>query len=437
MLLGQCHANENGLEPNTSPFTASSARTRQFTLSRGKRVVSGALLALPLIFTAQPVGATQIDPASPTASAITRAPAAPSRPLPLSAGPYQGQDNPSVRFLAHGAGYILFLTESGAVLRPSAPQQRNGTASSGAATTAIRLALVAASPRPLLLGIGRLPGMVSYSIGNNPHSWHAGIPTYAQVVYGRGGRMEYDFVGAPGAHPAVIRLRIGGTTIAVDGAMQRRYGGGASDAFVVQLNSAGSELRFATDLPISPTALEGTYTGTVGINIQSPLEPFLEENNASGSTFVYATFLDDVTDRGGIAANCRRDIYLAFDHTVNIDTTAPPSGHFVVDKLTFGGSLPNSPALCATAMFQYHAASFTLHVDEIVCAQVGASTAREVLSGKIVTAGGVLFQRLDVVTITLTNVDGMPRAEVVLTRTTEITVPDSLQGSSYVTFAGH
>src|SRR5262249_24807680 len=71
-------------------------------------------------------------------------------------------------------------------------------------------------------GVGRLPGVVNYFLGNDPNQWHTGIATYARVqyddvyagidlvYYGNQRQLEYDFVVRPGADPNVIRLGFAG-----------------------------------------------------------------------------------------------------------------------------------------------------------------------------------------------------------------------------------
>jgi hypothetical protein len=70
------------------------------------------------------------------------------------------------------------------------------------------------------VGLDELPGKSNYFIGNDPKKWRTNGPTYARVryevvypgvdlvYYGNQGRLEYDFVVAPGADPGAIRLAI-------------------------------------------------------------------------------------------------------------------------------------------------------------------------------------------------------------------------------------
>ena len=65
----------------------------------------------------------------------------------------------------------------------------------------------------------RLPGKSNYFVGNDPAKWHTDVPTYAKVRYSsvypgidlmyygnQEGRLEHDFVVAPGADPNAIAI---------------------------------------------------------------------------------------------------------------------------------------------------------------------------------------------------------------------------------------
>jgi hypothetical protein len=118
-----------------------------------------------------------------------------------------------VEFVARSTGYQLFLAPDEAVLvlrRPGA-----------SIADALRLNLVGASPQRAV-GVDALSGTVNYLTGSNPVDWRTSIPTYAKVLvpgvypgidlayYGKGRQLEYDFILAPGADPASIRLTVRG-----------------------------------------------------------------------------------------------------------------------------------------------------------------------------------------------------------------------------------
>jgi hypothetical protein len=155
--------------------------------------------------------------------------------LPLAFEVNQGQTNPDVQFLAHGAGYQLFLTSQEAVLTLRQPVAANTKAAKGAAwlaarrkpgtaqrTSVLRMHLDGANPAPEIAGTKLLPGKTSYFIGNDPQKWRTDIPSYEAVryqglypgidmmFYGREQRLEYDFIIAPGADPKAIALSIAG-----------------------------------------------------------------------------------------------------------------------------------------------------------------------------------------------------------------------------------
>ena len=154
--------------------------------------------------------------------------------LSLSFEDNQGQSVSQVKFLAHGQGYELFLTDRAAVLAFSksenAPSKQNrgkdGRASQITAravkTDVVQMELAGASSGLQVTGAERLPGKANYFIGSDPAKWHADIPTYAKVkyasvypgvdlvFYGNQHQLEYDFVIAAGADPKPVRLHFAG-----------------------------------------------------------------------------------------------------------------------------------------------------------------------------------------------------------------------------------
>jgi len=126
--------------------------------------------------------------------------------LPISFEPNIGQTDKSVRFLARGAGYSLFLKNSEALLSLHKPIE--GTKATSQST--IRMRMSGANQSPLLEGLDQTDGKTNYLTGNDPSQWHTDIPNYAQVrshdvlpgidtiYYGNGQQFEYDFV-VPGA----------------------------------------------------------------------------------------------------------------------------------------------------------------------------------------------------------------------------------------------
>lgn len=163
--------------------------------------------------------------------------------------PNYGQTDSQARFLSRGDGFALFLTSTEAVL--SLTQQSGGNSSlagperrklfreqmrpNGAfsrlnadhkpmdrKTAAVRMKMVGANPDSLIEGVGLLPGISNYFIGNDPEKWRTNIPHYARVQYhevypgvdlvyrGDGCGLEFDFILAPGVAAGTIKLAFEG-----------------------------------------------------------------------------------------------------------------------------------------------------------------------------------------------------------------------------------
>ena len=101
--------------------------------------------------------------------------------------------------------------------RPAIEQTRS--------STVLRMRLEGANPKAAISGTHRLPGTVNYLVGKDPRGWRTGIETYAQVAYaqvypgvdlvyyGNQRQLEHDFIVAPGADPARIRLAFEGAKL--------------------------------------------------------------------------------------------------------------------------------------------------------------------------------------------------------------------------------
>jgi hypothetical protein len=98
--------------------------------------------------------------------------------LPLSFEVNQGQSDSRVKFLSHGNGYSLFLTDTAAVLVLSrAVRLSNPTGHSSASGDVIRMELSGARPNLRLSGTDQLPAKANYFIGNDRAKWHSKVPT--------------------------------------------------------------------------------------------------------------------------------------------------------------------------------------------------------------------------------------------------------------------
>ena len=133
--------------------------------------------------------------------------------LPLSFEENRGQADARVKFLSHGSGYAISLTPSEVFLNLPA-------AGNAGRQSAIRMSFPGANASPAVTGGERQQAISSYFVGNDPARWVSGAPNFARVryaglytgidlaFYGNQGKLEYDFVVAPGAdpqsHPAAV-----------------------------------------------------------------------------------------------------------------------------------------------------------------------------------------------------------------------------------------
>jgi Beta-propeller repeat len=173
-------------------------------------------------------------------------PGAPTQALPKSAADWaqamrkssltfqanEGQTDTQVRYVAHGEGYELFLTEQEAVVtlrQPVAPSIK-GVRIRGmreklraVKNSVVRLRLDGANQTPEVSGVNLLAAHTNYFVGRDPKNWHTNVPSYGQVkyhdvypgvdlvFYGNQRRLEYDLIVAPGADPGKISFDINGT----------------------------------------------------------------------------------------------------------------------------------------------------------------------------------------------------------------------------------
>ncbi len=134
------------------------------------------------------------------------------RPLALAFEANLGQFDPAVRFFARGAGFALWLTDRGATL----------ALGGDGGGRHIELALGVAPGLSAVPG-ELMQGRASYLKGRDPARWVVAAPRFARVTYpgvgpgvdlvlhGEEGRLEYDFVLAPGASPDDAHLEISGS----------------------------------------------------------------------------------------------------------------------------------------------------------------------------------------------------------------------------------
>lgn len=285
------------------------------------------LLLLVAVMSAPSLSSAQTGTPShsgvPTTSAIK---------LGLGFEPNYGQTSSQVNFVSRGPGYTAFLTTDGMVLSLHAQESASDAlAAKGQPSSSmranLRFRLLGAASNPAVLGEKQLAGRVNYFIGKDPKRWHRNIPVYAQVRYrniypgidllyhSNQGRMEYDFVVAPGADPRQLRFEIQGARhIGVDSngslRLETQIGELHFQAPAVFQESNGQRVQInggyaledathigfriasydaSTKLVIDPVLLYSTYLGGSGSE-----QPAGIAVDASGNT--YLTGSTDSTD---------------------------------------------------------------------------------------------------------------------------------------------
>src|SRR5262249_41672874 len=87
--------------------------------------------------------------------------------FPLVFEPNQGQSDRSVRFLSHGNGYGVYLTDTEAVLSIARP-----------ASAVVRMKFASTHARPQITGVEQQPGSSHYFRGADPEQWQKEIPHF-------------------------------------------------------------------------------------------------------------------------------------------------------------------------------------------------------------------------------------------------------------------
>jgi hypothetical protein len=160
--------------------------------------------------------------------------------LPLRFEENQGQASDEIRFLSRGAGYSLWLTGKEAVLAQRTVRNSPNTKSVRSDSKppeleVFRLQLAGANQHSRVEGLEPLSSKTNYFIGKDPKKWRTNVPSYSKVRYhdvypgvdlvyygNQAGKLEYDFVVAPGADARQIELDVQSGLEASPGVQPRR-----------------------------------------------------------------------------------------------------------------------------------------------------------------------------------------------------------------------
>ena len=205
-----------------------------------------ASLALAALGQTAPATAPLSLKAAPSPQAVIR-----YGQLPLSFEPNRGQTSGQVQWLARGPEYTLYLSGNDAVLQMNqiSPARRDAVNTVDRQhdihSAVVRMSLLGARAAQQTGGEDLQTGKVNYFTGNDPAQWQHELPMYGKVrmkgvypgvdlvYYGHRGELEYDFVVAPGADAATIKLGFDGAkaTLAANGDLVLPVDGGPEVRF--------------------------------------------------------------------------------------------------------------------------------------------------------------------------------------------------------------
>lgn len=267
--------------------------------------------------------ATAAVPPGASPSAASQRVSATMMGMPLQFEANHGQVDDQIKFLSRGSGYTLFLTPTESVMvlqqretkeQGSEQQAHDPLASAEPAPikqSVVRMKLEGANPSPAIDGMEQLPGIVNYFIGNDPAKWRTKIPTYAKVqykeaypgidlaYYGNQGKLEYDFIVAPGADPNQIKLAFEGASdikVAESGDLVLTTALGdvrVQKPIVYQLEKDGHKTLVAGNYMASPKA-----PNAVGIQLAAydRTKPLVIDPVLIYSSFIGGTGTENATD---------------------------------------------------------------------------------------------------------------------------------------------
>lgn len=289
--------------------------------------------------------------------------------VPLSFEANQGQTSASVRYLAKGSGYGVFFTSTGTVLK----LQRKGVAGESE-SVALGMGFSGANANPQISGLEPSSGRANYFVGSDPERWVTDVRLYGRVAYkdlypgidlvyyGNQRQLEHDFIVAPGADPARIRMKFDGVqNVAVDKAgdlvLTTAFGevrhrkpiiyqevGGKRKPIAGRFHVAGGEVGFTLarydrrkPLVIDPVLLYSTLLGGSGteagadVVVDSQGAAYLVGNTSS-------TDFPVTVSSGGVFRGGTSDIFI---------TKFAAAGSSVLFSTTVGGSGADTAARVA------------------------------------------------------------------------------------------
>ena len=291
--------------------------------------------------------------------------------LPLAFEANQGQTDPQVQYMARGNGYTVYLTPNETVFALQSmgqawttPAARKGglggsrrstqPATAADRAAAIRMHLVGGNSQAQISAGNRLPGRANYFIGADPSQWHSDVAQYARIsyrdaypgvdmaFYGVQKQLEFDFIVAPGASPAAIRLGVSGANrIVTDNSGNLILASSAGD--VLLHKPVAYQEKDGTRQPVDARfVLEANNQVSFELGNYDPSRELVIDPSVSYATYLGGTAEDDGS---AIAVDSNGNAYIT-GQTKSLDfptktTLYPYKGNFdvFVTELSSTGSL--------------------------------------------------------------------------------------------------
>lgn len=264
-------------------------------------------------------------PSRPDLDWLARVPAQSPRVVAVSAfgsgpvrfEPNRGQSAPWVRWIHRGPGHVTLASDDGFTTVVTLPNDAPPLGETACASHAVGVRFAGARPGAPSRGEDRLHHVTNYFRGDDPAAWVLDVPSFGRVRYqevwpgvdvvlhGRDGRLEYDFVVAPGADTDRIALSIeGAETVRLDGSGDLVLETGPVS--VRHLRPAAFE-----ETPSGPRRVPGSFVVEDGSRVrfvverQDPELPLVIDPTVAVGRRLGGTFDDEaivVSSRGGLVA---------------------------------------------------------------------------------------------------------------------------------------
>ena len=325
--------------------------------------------------------------------------------LPLAFEANQGQTDPQVQYMARGNGYTVYLTPNETVFALQSmgqawttPAARKGGLGGSHQSTqqatvadraaAIRMHLVGGNSQAQISAGNRLPGRANYFIGADPSQWHSGVAQYARIsyrdaypgvdmaFYGVKKQLEFDFIVAPGARPAAIRLGVSGANrIVTDNSGNLILASSAGD--VLLHKPVAYQEKDGTRQPVDARfVLEARNQVSFELGNYDPSRELVIDPSVSYATYLGGSAEDDGS---AIAVDSNGNAYItgqtksldfpsttAFSYKGNFDvfvTELSSTGSLVYSTYIGGSDSDSGNAIAVDASFHVFVAGGTRSID--------------------------------------------------------------------------